>query len=488
MNYYSVADSLRDGVSPKRYRLMYGMLLGLIVSCLLGSAGVALEINTFEMKLTAQPGASITKTVTVTNNEDTPTEVSVEVSDWLRTPGGKNILLPEENIARWTLSRTMKKGETEQIVYEVTIPTGYDKDQFTIEGTITTSAPYSRHQVGDTRGVKLPSGDLITVQQQNNPEVLQATRTVKVLENQGRKKLRVTINLQAIQKVNSITVREQFPVNVKAVPQTSIGKFVQVQRSASDWIEVQPNKLILQPKQSRKVTVTVNVPNKPKLSGTYWSIIYLTGSASPVEREGTTIMARQRLGVKEYITITGTQQYEGYITGFKVVNPSIPQFQLVFKNIGNVQLDLTGEIRILNQKGTKVQTIEFDGIPVLPGAQRTFQLKDQEGSQLPPGEYQALAIVDYGASTRAGARTAFTLKPLNLKPIGSANSKPQDLNNDGLYEDVNGDGKFTMQDAIFLGFNYNSSVVQNNVRAFDFDRDGNVTSHDAQVLASQASS
>ena len=59
---------------------------------------------------------------------------------------------------------------------------------------------------------------------------------------------------------------------------------------------------------------------------------------------------------------------------------------------------------------------------------------------------------------------------------------PGDLDGDGLYEDVNGDGQVDTGDAQSLFANRDAGAVQNHVDAFDFNGDGAVNVGDAQAL------
>jgi PKD repeat protein len=58
----------------------------------------------------------------------------------------------------------------------------------------------------------------------------------------------------------------------------------------------------------------------------------------------------------------------------------------------------------------------------------------------------------------------------------------QDLDGDGVYEDVNGDGEFTIVDVNALFQNYQSQAVQDNVDLFDFNGDGSVDIVDVNAL------
>ena len=69
-------------------------------------------------------------------------------------------------------------------------------------------------------------------------------------------------------------------------------------------------------------------------------------------------------------------------------------------------------------------------------------------------------------------------------PLPGQDDPPQDLDDDGLYEDVNGDGSFTIADVQIFFQNRGSDAVQNNPEAFNFDENEppGVTIGDVQVL------
>ncbi|MFQ6033970.1 MAG: hypothetical protein ACE5KR_03830, partial [Candidatus Bipolaricaulia bacterium] len=68
--------------------------------------------------------------------------------------------------------------------------------------------------------------------------------------------------------------------------------------------------------------------------------------------------------------------------------------------------------------------------------------------------------------------------------IGRSAAPPRDLDGDGLFEDINGDGQLTFQDVLIFSFNFTSKAVQENWELFDFDADGDVDFDDAVALAS----
>lgn len=72
---------------------------------------------------------------------------------------------------------------------------------------------------------------------------------------------------------------------------------------------------------------------------------------------------------------------------------------------------------------------------------------------------------------------------LSLPPIGGSSYPPRDLNGNGRYEDITGDGVLTFADPILLAFNLNDKVIQENPSLFDFNGDGVVDFDDAVALA-----
>lgn len=74
-------------------------------------------------------------------------------------------------------------------------------------------------------------------------------------------------------------------------------------------------------------------------------------------------------------------------------------------------------------------------------------------------------------------------------PLQGQSNAPNDLDGDGHFEDVNGDGAFNIDDAIVLAravLIFNDPVLTQNVAAFDFNEDGNVDVSDVISIARKA--
>jgi len=69
-----------------------------------------------------------------------------------------------------------------------------------------------------------------------------------------------------------------------------------------------------------------------------------------------------------------------------------------------------------------------------------------------------------------------------LFAIGDLANARRDLDDDGLYEDINGDGKLAPEDVFLFAFNFDNEVIQMHGEYFDFDGDGDVDFDDAATL------
>lgn len=103
------------------------------------------------------------------------------------------------------------------------------------------------------------------------------------------------------------------------------------------------------------------------------------------------------------------------------------------------------------------------------------------------GSYDvSLTVTDDADNTDNVTRTISVSSQTGIPPI-VGESPPQDLNGDGLYRDINGDGEVDVFDVQALYNNLSSDAVQNNAEAFSFSSgsaDGEVDIFDVQALYS----
>ena len=66
--------------------------------------------------------------------------------------------------------------------------------------------------------------------------------------------------------------------------------------------------------------------------------------------------------------------------------------------------------------------------------------------------------------------------------IGDSANPPGDIDDDGTFEDINGDGSLTIEDPFTLAFNLHSASVKKQWTLFDFDGDGDLDFDDSSEL------
>lgn len=260
-------------------------------------------------------------------------------------------------------------------------------------------------------------------------------------------------------------------------------------RSAASWLSVTPLRFDLAPNEQKEIRFSIKVPSD--IVGTYWAAIMVEASPKQAQPQppGTTVIVRRRFAVKVLETPPGTGTKDGRITLIDVRGLNPPNYFLEFENRGTIHTpQVKGRIELRDEKGASIEKLEIESFPTLPFSKRLLKVTSarKRGDLLPPGKYLVLAILDYGGETLAGGQFILRIKPLQLVPIGDAKALPQDLDKDGLYEDVNGDGTLSLEDAALLGLNIERPAVQENARAFDFDNDGDADFDDVVTLKKMA--
>jgi hypothetical protein len=67
-------------------------------------------------------------------------------------------------------------------------------------------------------------------------------------------------------------------------------------------------------------------------------------------------------------------------------------------------------MEIKDIRGKTVKKISIPPFPILPGFKRVLEIKDKEGTSLPPGIYQALGIIDYGGESLVAGQVVFRIQ------------------------------------------------------------------------------
>ena len=127
--------------------------------------------------------------------------------------------------------------------------------------------------------------------------------------------------------------------------------------------------------------------------------------------------------------------------------------------------------------------VEGDGTAEIQGEVAGLATDQMQGE----AAAESMEALDFEATwvTRVGEGSDYPVLRWRVPPtVPGGEAPPQDLTDDGLFEDVRGDGEFTVVDVQALFDNLDSDAVQDNPEAFDFsslDPD-EVTIFDVQAL------
>lgn len=265
----------------------------------------------------------------------------------------------------------------------------------------------------------------------------------------------------------------------------------EVARSATAWLSVTPTRFALRPGEDQDVRFSISTPEASPggipLEGTYWTAIMVevAPQASGGQPEGTEIVIKRRFGLKVLVTFAGTGEKAGQVGDLARHGLNPLWATLAFRNRGSLNLsNVSGRVEIRDASGRTLETLPIAPFPVLPGATRHLVVESRrpKGERYPPGKYLALAVLDYGGPHPVGAQLVFEVPELELRPIGDADAPPADRDGDGFYEDVDGDGRLTLEDPARLGFHLDDPAVRENWPAFDFDNDGSLDFDDVIAL------
>jgi hypothetical protein len=236
----------------------------------------------------------------------------------------------------------------------------------------------------------------------------------------------------------------------------------------------------MDPNTEVEILFEISVPEG--IRGTYWAglLIDVRPIRHVVGRDDIRIL-RQFL-VRCLVTIEPSSAV-GVISSVQVRGVHPLGVEVVFSNVGDVMLsEVSGLVVVESSTGVPLSEIPLPPFDVLPGYAVSQLVSGDWGLQI-PGAYLIRAVVDFGAEYLVAGHSVLRLRELELAPVGIAVLPPTDLDNDGLYEDLDGNGFLDRADVDLLKAYVDLPAVQTNWRAFDFDNDGAATEADADFLA-----
>jgi hypothetical protein len=168
------------------------------------------------------------------------------------------------------------------------------------------------------------------------------------------------------------------------------------------WASIRPREFDVPPGTVEQVQLTIAMPSDPSLSGEYAGVVFF--QTRPERRAGGVAFSA-RVASKFYITVPNTVAIGGAITKMVSTKASGRQiYRVLFKNDGNAHEYLRGQLTV--QKGGSIveQVAMPDNMLVERGGQRLIEIA---GKELKPGQYQAIATIDYGGKTETGGEINF---------------------------------------------------------------------------------
>jgi len=192
-------------------------------------------------------------------------------------------------------------------------------------------------------------------------------------------------------------------------------------RSLIPWMTFSPERMTLEPGESREVTFEVNVPDDWTLAGSYWGVIFIEGI--PTEAEGVVpptpegvsvgITTVFRYAVQIFATMQDTEVRAAVFT---TLNMEAAEngftATAVFQNNGNTMIRPKVWLELHDAAGEVVYTQEHSEQTVLPESGRDFVFVLNDPS-IPSGEYLVMIMGDYGVQSLIAAqgRVNLTITP-----------------------------------------------------------------------------
>ena len=179
--------------------------------------------------------------------------------------------------------------------------------------------------------------------------------------------------------------------------------------SLADWLTITPIQFDLEPLIAETVRYTVQVPQAAS-EGTYWSVILFESAAPQSEaptQAGVGVSTLVRIGHVIYVDV-GNVTHDGVITGVRYqATETGGEVRVSFQNTGNGLVRLSGQLELRDATGNLVQTLDVQDEAALPGYTREIAAALAE--PLPPGDYVALAVLDYGEAKVAAGEGSFQI-------------------------------------------------------------------------------
>ncbi len=173
--------------------------------------------------------------------------------------------------------------------------------------------------------------------------------------------------------------------------------------SMGKWMTVNPREFDLAPNTSTQVRVSIDVP--ATAIGEYSSIIFF---ATRPTRHAGGMSISERVASKIYEMVPDTVKISAQVDSISEKQLADgPHYLIGMRNTGNAHVYMSGRVEV--KQGEKL--VDRITLPSAMLVERSGKrVIDAYGKKLAPGEYSAVAMVDYGGPTLVAGKTTFTVR------------------------------------------------------------------------------
>lgn len=182
-------------------------------------------------------------------------------------------------------------------------------------------------------------------------------------------------------------------------------------RSNAKWIDLPVERVVIPPKGKTDIFFTIRAPNDQQLNGSYYSVILiehenLIGSTTPPETPSINLNIKLRYGYK---VITNFDQG---IAKLKLIKRDLVQedkqsrLKIDVENIGTLFLTPKMQLKIFDQKGKALKTLQMNSQNLFPGSSVRYTT---EPLDVPPGKYVGYVLLDNSDQNLFGDQFNFTI-------------------------------------------------------------------------------
>ena len=193
--------------------------------------------------------------------------------------------------------------------------------------------------------------------------------------------------------------------------------------SLQDYLVVPSQEMTVGHAERVVVPITVSVPTDAEPGGRYGTVLFQTKSEPNEDSQQPSASIISRIGVLFFVTVPGDIKYEGSVEKFdtssskRIYDSGPVDFEILYRNTGNVHINPYGRISIRNMFGSEVGAVELDPWFAMPQSLRLRQATWDRGWLF--GKYKAVLSINKGYDNIVETRE-IDFYVLPWKPISAA--------------------------------------------------------------------